>query len=174
MNYVIKTKRFILRPVRLSDAKSMVANINDKEISRQTLNIPYPYTLRDANKWLKRKTSYYRKAIPPSIPFAIEIDKKMAGCVDLMHFVPRHKSELGYWLGRGYRGQGIMTAAVREVVALAFNKLRLKRVYAYTFPANKVSARVLQKNNFCREGVLRNNVVKKGTLLDDVIWAKVK
>jgi len=174
MNYVIKTKRFILRPVRLSDARSLVTHINDKEIARQTLHIPYPYFLGEAHRWLKRKTQYYRMKTPPSIPFAIEINKELVGCVDLMHFVPRHTSELGFWLGRRFRGQGIMTATVREVAAFAFEKLKLRRVYAYTFPPNKVSARVLQKNGFRREGLLRKNSMKNGKYLDDIVWAKVK
>ena len=97
----------------------------------------------------------------------------MVGCVDLMHYVPRHKAEIGYWLGRRFWGKGIMSVAVREVATFAFKKLKLKRVYAYTFPANKGSARVLQKNGFHREGVLRKSVVKKGKFFNDILWAKV-
>lgn len=45
---IIKSKKFILRPYKKWDEKSLQKNINDKDIYRYTLRIPYPYTMKDA------------------------------------------------------------------------------------------------------------------------------
>jgi len=53
---IIQTKRFILRPYRKGDEKSLVENINDKNVSKFMLNIPYPYKPKDAKKWINSKS----------------------------------------------------------------------------------------------------------------------
>ncbi|MFA5051761.1 MAG: GNAT family protein [Patescibacteria group bacterium] len=174
MKYVIKTKRFTLRPYRKSDALSLARNINDPLIYRYTLHIPYPYRLSDATKWFKKIIPEYRKTRPTCIHFAIEMDGEVAGCVGLSNIEPRHKTEIGYWLARRYWGQGIVPEAVKLVTAFAFKKMKLRRVYAYTFVPNKQSARVLQKDGFKREGLLVEATKKDGKLRDEYIWAKVK
>ena len=37
-------------------------------------------------------------------------------------------TSLGYWLGEGFQGQGIVTAACRTLVDHAFEELNLNRV----------------------------------------------
>ena len=67
-----------------------------------------------------------------------------------------------------------MSEAVRLVTTFAFGELRLMRVYAYVFPPNKASARVLEKNGFKYEGRLRKAVVKDGKARDDLLYAKTR
>ncbi len=174
MNYVIKSKRFILRPYRKSDAPAVARNINDQKIYRYTLHIPYPYHLSDATKWFKKIIPEYRKAHPSCIHFALEMEGEIVGCVGLSNIELKHKAEIGYWLARRYWGQGIVPEAVKLVTVFAFNKLKLRRIYAYTFPANKQSARVMQKNGFKREGLLYEATKKDGKFRDEYIWAKLK
>ncbi|MFH1207449.1 MAG: GNAT family N-acetyltransferase [Patescibacteria group bacterium] len=174
MNYVIKTKRFVLRPYRLSDAPAVARNINDYKIYRYTLHIPYPYRLSDATKWFAKTIPQYRQRSPKDIQFAIEMDREIVGCVGLSHIEPRHKAEIGYWLARRYWGQGIIPEAVKLVVNYAFKKFKLHRVYAYTFVPNRASQKVLKKNGFKREGLMRKVVKKRGRLISEYLWAKVK
>ena len=44
------TKRLILRPPTMQDAKAIFRNINNLNVSRYLLSVPYPYNLKDA-KW---------------------------------------------------------------------------------------------------------------------------
>ena len=174
MKYVIKNERFMLRPYRKSDAPALARNINDPQIYRFTLHIPYPYRLSDATTWFKKIIPEYRKANPRCVHFAIEIGGEVVGCVGLSNIEPCHKTEIGYWLARTYWGQGIVPEAVKLVTVFAFKKMKLRRVYAYTFVPNKQSARVLQKNGFKREGLMTEATKKDGKLRDEYIWAKVK
>jgi len=47
---IIRSKKFILRPLRRGDEESLMKHINNRIIARNTLRIPYPYKLKDA-RW---------------------------------------------------------------------------------------------------------------------------
>lgn len=174
MKIIINTRAFTLRPFRASDAASLQKNINNRVIARNTLHIPYPYRLKDAREWIVRSQKEWRKKQPLKMAWAIDVAGEVIGGVGL-HLSPgKHKAELGYWLARKYWGKGIITKVVRMVVRLGFNKLKLKRIYAFTFPWNIASGRVLAKNGFKREGYLRKNVKKGNNIFDDYLWAKIQ
>ncbi len=169
---VIKTNRFILRPFQKGDEQSLVKNINNKKIYEATLRIPYPYKLKDANKFISKCLKETLKNKPKSLTFAIEINQQVCGGISFDH-IEKHQAELGYWLGENYWGKGVITEAAKLLTEFGFKKLGLARIYAYVYPSNKASMRVLQKNGFTREGFLRKNVIKKGRLLDSYLFAKV-
>lgn len=170
---IIKSKHFILRPFRRGDEKSLVENINNKEISRNTLTIPYPYTLKDAKEWVARNLKEAKKKNPTEVNFAVEINKEVAGGIGFSK-IEGHKAEIGYWLAEEYWGKGIMTEAANLATRFGFEKLKLRRIYAYVFPFNKPSMRVLEKAGYKFEGILRKNTKKDSKFLDDYLFAKVK
>lgn len=59
-------------------------------------------------------------------------------------------AEVGYRIAASHAGQGLATAAVRHLMALAREQWRLERLVAYVLPANLASARVLEKCAFAR------------------------
>lgn len=167
---IIKTKRFILRPYKMSDAVALAKNINSKKVCRYTSSIPYPYTLPDARKWLKKCQAGNDK----SLNFAIEINGEVAGAVGIHEIVNNHKAEIGYWLAEKYWGKGIVSEAVKLLTGYIFNRFSLKKVYAYVMPPNKASARVLIKNGFKQEGLLRKHIKKAGKFYDAIIFGRIK
>lgn len=170
----IKTKRFILRPIRKSDAELVSKYANDRTVYRNTLRIPHPYNLKLANQWINKTIREYNKKKPNHLTFVIEINRKLSGVVGIDSIIYGHKAELGYWLAKPYWGKGIMTEAAKAVTKYAFKKYKLRRVYAWTFPQNAASQNVLKKAGFKFEGIARKNVKKKGKYLDDYLFAKVK
>lgn len=62
-------------------------------------------------------------------------------------------ASIGYWVSQSAGGQGIATAAVRDIVRLAFADLRLHRIQADTLVDNVASQRVLASNGFVRIGL---------------------
>jgi len=164
----IKTKRFILRPYKKTDKADLVKNINDKDIARYMSVVPNPYRGKDADVFLK-------KALHPTkekINLAVEIEGEVAGgCGIHSH---GHQAEMGYWLAKKHWGKGLATEVARELVKFGFRKLKLKRLTAKVFIPNKASARVLEKNGFMREGILRKDLCKKGKYYDIYLFAKIK
>lgn len=170
----IKTKKFTLRPFRMSDIDSIRKHANDKAVSRNLSTLPHPYTKKDASFWLKKQIKLQRKKDPEEIVFAVEIKNKVAGTIGLHKIKRGHKAELGYWLGKEFWGSGIMTEAVRSVVNFGFKDLKLRRIHAGVFLFNKGSARVLEKNGFRLEGISKKEVKKDKKFIDAYIFAKVR
>lgn len=169
----IRSKQFLLRPFRKGDEESLIKNINNKKIARNTSRIPYPYKKKDARFWINRNLKLQKKKKKTAINFAIDINGKVVGGIGF-HKIEAHKAELGYWLGENYWGQGIMTSAVKLVTKYGFAKLGLRRIYADVFPFNKASVKVLEKAGYKYEGRLRKNVLKDNKPMDHLLFAKVK
>lgn len=175
----IKSKKsslpFILRPFKNSDKKSLLKNINNKKIYRNTLKIPYPYTLKDAERWIRRNKNEWHKEISKlkSLNFAIEINNEVAGGIGFTK-IEGHKAEIGYWLAEKYWNKGIMTESVKLITKFGFKKLKLRRIYAGVFSFNKASMRVLEKAGYKFEGILRKNVKKGNKFIDGYIFSKIK
>ena len=168
---VIKTKLFTLRPFKKRDEISLVENINNEKVYRPTLNIPYPYTMNDARSWIKKNDKYAKENPLKAVNFAIDINGEVAGGIGISK-IENSEGELGYWLGENYWGKGIMSEAVREVTNFGFRILGLKRIYADVFPFNKVSMRVLEKNGYILEKIIKDNTIKNGKLIDDYRFSK--
>ena len=77
-----------------------------------------------------------------------------------------HCAELGYRIARSAAGNGYASAAVRQVVAMAFGPLELVRIEATTRPENEGSMRVLQRNGFCQYGHSTRSFELAGTWFD--------
>jgi len=91
------------------------------------------------------------------VSFAVvdaESDAVLGGC-DLRLPTPG-VGEVGYLLAPAARGRGVMTRALRLVVAWAFAELGVARVQAFAALDNAASLALLDRLGFRREGVLRS------------------
>ena len=66
---------------------------------------------------------------------------------------PFQSCSLGYWLSAAENGRGLATAAVRDMMRVAFEELGLHRIEAGTLLHNVRSQRVLEHNGFVRFGI---------------------
>lgn len=169
----IKTQKLSLRPYQKGDLTSLVAAINNKNVSRYLARIPFPYTAKDGREWIERCQEEDDKEEPSEINFAVDIGDKVVGGIGLKKIEKNHQVELGYWLAEPYWGQGIMTEAVNLITKFAFGKLKLIRIYAYVFEPNKASMKVLKKVGFTLEGIMKKGVKKDGRLFDRYLFAKL-
>ena len=170
----IKTEHFTLRPFKMSDAKEVAEQANDKEVARNVGSLPYPYKLKDAQGWLKMITKEKYKQYPSQFDFAIVVEGKVAGSISLNSIKYDHKAELGYWLGRDFRGKGIGSRAIKEVCDFGFSQLGLRRIAARVYSYNTASRRVLEKNHFQVEGLMRKEDKQWGKYIDAYLLARVK
>lgn len=170
----IKSKKIILRRFRKSDAKNIAHALNNWNVVKNLSNLPFPYTLDDANFWLSKIADYGKGKAPTNIVFCIEKDGKAAGAIGLHEIEKNHKAEMGYWLSEEYWGQGIMSEAVGLVVKLGFAELKLRRVYSRVYLFNPASARVLEKRGFAFEGIEKKGAKKGEKYIDCKVYSKVK
>lgn len=60
---------------------------------------------------------------------------------------------VGYWVSQSVTSRGVATAALREVIRVAFGELGLHRIQAETLLDNVASQRVLERAGFARIGM---------------------
>lgn len=147
------------------DIKKLTELCNNKKIWDNLRDfIPYPYTEKDAEEFIKLCSKE-----DPIITFAIDFSDKLVGCIGLIpqKDIYRLNAEIGYWIGEPYWGLGIATQAVRLTVDYGFNKLNLIRIYTGVFDYNIASQRVLEKAGFKKEGIFEKATVKNGQIHDE-------
>lgn len=169
-----ENKRFILRTIQKGDEFDIAKYINDKIISRNTLTIPFPYKLEDAKEWVGKCLKNQKKKELKEFSFAIVIDGEVVGSVGIHKIEKNHKGEIGYWLARKHWGKGIVPEAVKIVTDFGFKKLKLRRIYAHVYPFNLPSMRVLEKNSYKFEGIMKKEAKKGKKYIDSHLFAKVK
>lgn len=156
----------------MEDAPALAQAANNRKVWIMLRDrMPHPYTLRDAEIFLRRAVE---EAGGDS--FCIEVDGALAGSIGVrvQSDVHRFTGELGYWLAEPYWGRGIASAAVEAMVAHTFATLPLQRICATVSENNPASARVLEKTGFQFEGRLRRNVFKDGVILDSLLYSHLR
>ena len=165
---------FQLRPFVAEDAPSIYEHANDAEVAQNLRDVfPMPYTYQDAVAYI---ASCAGAGEERQLCRAIVADGKAVGSIGLFlqGDVYRKSAELGYWLGRPYWGQGIMSRAVMLLCQEGFERYDICRIFAEPYATNLGSRRVLEKAGFVLEGVMRKSVIKNGVILDSCLYALVK
>ena len=65
--------------------------------------------------------------------------------------VTEDKAEISYIFDSDYTGNGYCSEVVKVLIDIAFNKLNLNKLYAYTKEENIASIKVLTKNGFVKK-----------------------
>jgi ribosomal-protein-alanine N-acetyltransferase len=87
--------------------------------------------------------------------------------------IHRH-AEIGYCLARAYWRQGIAQEALNAIIAFGFDGMDLNRIFACPRMANVASLRLLEKLEFQREGVLREELWDDGAFHDEALYALLR
>ena len=160
-----------LRAWRNSDAPSLARHADNVKVWRHMSDrFPRPYTLAVAQHWTSRGHVDFGGE-----NWAITLDDVAVGGCGLHRGQGQFGCavEIGYWLGEPYWGRGVASQVVRVLTESAFTLPGVVRVFAGVHADNPASIRVLEKNRFVREGVLRKSALKAGVPVDRVIYAKI-
>jgi len=105
----------------------------------------------------------------------VEIDNEPAGCITLVVSNWEHGlAEVGYALSSPYQSRGLMTDALGLLLADLFANTLVERVEARCATENTGSQRVLEKNGFRREGLLRGYFKLRGRRVDNFLYALLR
>ena len=143
----IRTKRLLLRALRVSDYKRLYAYAKKPHIG--PMAGWDPHTSSDQSLMIL-KQMIDQKDVWAITPKGEE--NHLIGTIGL-HYRKvgqqyGYAHEIGYVLDDAYWRKGLMSEAVTAVIKYAFNQLQISRVYGKTYPYNYASQRVLEKANF--------------------------
>lgn len=163
-----------LRKWKLEDKEDVAYYANNQKVAENLRNsFPHPYTLADAEWFLKFCIEQDGRR---QLHRAITISDRSVGSISISlgEDVYEKSAELGYWLAEEFWGNGIMSYAVRTICKEAFQMFDLERIYAEPFARNTGSRRVLEKAGFTLEGTMRNGLYKRGEFADYCMYGLLK
>ena len=142
---ILETKRLMLRPWRREDAEKLYRLASDPVVANPAGWSPHT------------SVEHSREIIctilsKPTVWAVCEKDGDPIGNIhlDFDTLLREHdgECELGYWLGRPFWGQGLMTEAAQVLLSYAFDVLDVHTVWSGYYEENNRSRRVQEKLGF--------------------------
>ena len=151
------TPRLFIRPIGWGDAPAIFEGYaQDREVTRYLTWRPHR-SINDTNAYIG---ACIAESGDTSGTYVLEIQagRQVVGAFEL-RTPARHRLEFGYVLARPLWGQGLMTEALSEVMAWGMRQEHIWRIESTCDVDNIASARVMEKADLRREGVLRRYLV---------------
>ena len=128
------------------------------------------FTLDGQRRAIEEALDSYRDGV--RVTRVILDGDRIVGRVTLSNIVrgPFQSCNLGYWVNHADNGRGFATAAVGEIMRVAFGDLGLHRIEAGTLLHNVGSQRVLERNRFVRFGVAPGYLNIAGVWQDHALY----
>ncbi|MGI9175733.1 MAG: GNAT family N-acetyltransferase [Rhodothermales bacterium] len=168
----LETERLTLRPLAPSDAPSIQQAASAREIADTMISIPHPYPEGEAERYIARQRAQLEEGTAVTFVMEQKPEHRFSGVVEIREIDREHaQAEISFWLAPEAWGRGFTSEALRAVLRYGFGERSLNRMYAYHMMRNPASGRVLEKNGFRREGILRQRVRKWGVFEDVALWA---
>ncbi|NDV01064.1 GNAT family N-acetyltransferase [Pseudoroseicyclus tamaricis] len=165
---VIEAERFILRPLRRSDAGLIALYAGDRRLARATPNIPHPYPPGAAEAFIQRASA------PDRVEDVWAMDASPAGGSEFLGIVvltplERNQSQVRYWVAPAFWNTGLATEALRALIAA--NPHGAAQLFAEVFQDNPGSARVLTNSGFEYLGDAEAYCVARGSAVPTWTYA---
>jgi len=146
----IAAGRFVLRPVRVSDAGLIAHHAADRRVAEATQNIPHPFPPGAAEAYVARAITHERPGSVWVMDGSATGLSELLGVISLKPMEVKAgqggQSEVAYWVAPAFWNTGIASEAVRALIAA--NPLGDCTYFAEVFQDNPGSARVLTNAGF--------------------------
>lgn len=170
----LETRRVILRKLQLSDASNMFDIFSKDEVTKY-YDLDTFTSIKQAEELIERLLYRYENRKQIRWAIVLKETEQFIGTCGFHAIEEEHwKAEIGYELHPDSWGQGIMTEVIKAVIQYGFKEIGLNRIEAFYDPENISSARVLEKNGFEYEGLLKKRFFEKGKFVDGAIAAIIK
>ncbi|MFQ5943667.1 MAG: GNAT family N-acetyltransferase [Anaerolineales bacterium] len=163
--------KIVLRSVELRDADDLFPLT---DASRQYLREWLPWvdstrTVDDTRAFVD--SALEQQANNDGFHCTIWYEEKLVGMIGLGHIDwANRKTEIGYWLGEEFQGNGIMTKSCQSLVSYLFDEIELNRVTIRVAVGNKRSRAIPERLGFVEEGTIRDAEWLYDHYVDSVIY----
>ena len=135
MNLILQTQRLVIKKPELKDKQSLIEALNNWEVVKWLVRVPYPYTAEDANHWITHLTK-------DNYAFNIYLDSKLIGGIGLSQENEHSDYAEEHW------GKGYTTEACTKIISYAVQELKITKIKSAYIIDNDRSAKVLKKLGF--------------------------
>jgi ribosomal-protein-alanine N-acetyltransferase len=169
---ILRTERLLLRPFKEDDVEAALNYRDDEAFARFLPHIPQPFTRADAERFV---TANMEEPWEKFATFAIELDGRLIGTVNLDIDVDKQIAMVGYAISRERWGEGIAFEAARAVISWGFPTFGLAKIWAATDARHQRSRRVMEKLGMQHEGTLRaHSLGRDGLRTDQVMYGLLR
>lgn len=141
----LAAERFLLRPLRKSDAGLVEMYTSEKRLAEGTRSIPHPLPPGATEAFIARALADGRSDDIWVLDGSERGHAEVLGLVSLTR-MEREQSEIKYWVAPAFWNTGYASEAVRAI--LEANPHRSRTLFAEVFQDNPGSARVLTNCGF--------------------------
>ena len=154
---IIKTRRLILRPMRLQDADVVFRSYASDPVATRYLAWTTHKRVVETRAFLRQAVRTWRDGTEYLWAMILR-DGTLIGSIGIRPGAIR--AEIGYVVNRAYWGNGYTTEAARALVKWLQTQKNIYRIWATCDVDNTASARVLEKVGMTLEGILRKWIIR--------------
>jgi RimJ/RimL family protein N-acetyltransferase len=170
--------RVYLKSLSPGDAEAIATLANDYDIAYNIAEwgkFPHPYTVPDALYFIDDARRNLMDGVAVHFGIRLASNSELIGVTGISKIEQRNKkAEVGYWIGKPFWKKGYATEAVSMLISYGFDELGLNKIHAVTFGFNKASAHLLEGIGFKKEGTIKENVMHKNGMEDDLLYGLLK
>ena len=145
--------------------------MNDTEVQKYTEQKHKRHSLKDIKNFISKKNKSKNELL---FGIFLKKNKSHIGNIKLgpINFTHKH-AEISYFIGeKKLWGKGYTTKAIKEIIKIA-RKKKLRKLKAGFYEKNSGSKKVLEKNGFIKEGVLKSEIIHKNKRYNSHIFGKI-
>ena len=108
------------------------------------------------------------------VTLGIFLEEKLIGMANIQNFhwwhhdAQKASAFLNFWIATPFTCKGYGTEALRAIAQFGFDTLKLKKIFAGCFTANKRGQSVLETTGFIKIGVLKKHFLKNNAPVDSI------
>jgi ribosomal-protein-alanine N-acetyltransferase len=168
---VLSTERLHLRQINELDVNEIFFLRSDKRMLQYLDRAPAKSN-EDALIFIKKINDLENNNNGINWGITLRGEEKLIGTICYWNITKEHyRAEIGYALHPDKQGKGIMHEAMTAVINYGFNVMKLHSIEANVNPGNTASIKLLERNNFTREGYFKENYFYNGNFLDSAIYS---
>jgi len=165
-----ETKRLLLIKPTLKYKKDLLSLYKDSKMWLYNGGGINKYTLKSVENKIKKNISLWREK--KKISFFIMYDGVLIGTISLNDICKDFKNAyVGFLIHPDYWGKGFASEALASFIKFVFKNTILFRLSATVCSKNKASIKVLEKNNFKKEGLLKKSSIFNHKVYDNFIYS---
>ncbi len=156
----IITDNLILRKFKEDDYQEMYDNWASNANVANNAGWPVHKKIESTKKLVKMWVDEYKNENVFNWIITLKDSNKAIGSITVVSKDLNNRvCEIGYNIGEDFWNKGYGTEAIKNVIKYLFSLNIFDVITAACFDDNIASKRVLEKNNFTKEGLLRNRVI---------------
>jgi 8-oxo-dGTP diphosphatase len=171
----LKTKRLHLRRPVMADADNVARCLNDFDIAKMLVRVPWPYTPEGANWWI----SQWLEGRQNGWCFALAERDNPEFLIGVVSIEPMNKSHgIGWWLDHNLWSMGYMSEALQDIILHAQATHPQAILTAGAIVDNPVSLHIQKKLGFAVIGQEKAHCLSRNMPVDliktQLVLTKVK